>query len=107
MQDFEKGGGPGNAETLRRTSFTMKIFCTLNQFDFPIFSLKLGEDQKKGLHSDLVRFWPKTKVFAYPLCAQSFCPTYKGKGGGMPQFCILFYAYYTILATQEEGPCPS
>ena len=33
----------------------------------PIFGPKLGEDQKKGLHLNLVRFFgcgPKTKVFA-------------------------------------------
>ena len=25
----------------------------------------------------------------------------------MPQFCILFYANYTILATQRRGPWPN
>ena len=60
----------------------------------PVFGSKLGEDQKKkeGLHPDSVR-----------LCAQTFCPSYKGGGGGMPQFCILFYANYTILAIQKGG----
>ena len=28
------------------------------------------------------------------------------KGGGMPQFCILFFANYTILATQRGGHGP-
>ena len=27
----------------------------------------------------------------------------RGGGGGMPQFCILFYADYTILTTQRGG----
>ena len=30
-----------------------------------------------------------------------------GGGGGMPQFCILFFANYTILATQRGGPWPN
>ena len=58
---------------------------------------KLGEDQKikKVLYLDSVR-----------LCAQTFSPSYKGGGGGggMPQFRKLFYANYTILATQRRGP---
>ena len=37
----------------------------------------------------------------YPLCNQSFRPTCKG--GAMPQFCMLFYVKYTILATQKRG----
>ena len=42
--------------------------------------------KKKGLHSDLVRFLAKLgegqkkKVFAHLLCAQTFCPSYKGGG---------------------------
>ena len=57
-----------------------------------VFGPKLREDQKKrtGLYQDFVL-----------LCAQTFCPSYKG--GAMPQFCILFHANYTILATQRGG----
>ena len=45
--------------------------------------------KKTGLQSDFVRF-----------CAQTFCPRYK-RGRAMPQFYTLFYANYTILATQR------
>ena len=54
----------------------------------PVFGPKLRKGQKK--------------VFAHSFCAQTLCPSYKG-GRGMPQFCILFYANYTILATQRGG----
>ena len=79
----------------------------------PIFCPKLGEDQNKKKRSSLKfspiflpKIWsrPKTKVFAYHLCAQNFCPTYKD--AAMPQFCILFDANYTIQATQRGGHCP-
>ena len=56
----------------------------------PVFGPKLGEGQKK--------------VFAHRLCAQTLCPSYKG--GAMPQFCVLFYVNYTILATQREDLGP-
>ena len=59
----------------------------------PFFCPKLGEDQKNGLHSILVRFlaqnYVKTKDIKrknglYPdsvlLCALTFCPSYKGGG---------------------------
>ena len=53
--------------------------------------------KKKGLHPDSVRW-----------CAQTLCPSYKGGRGAMPQFCILFYANFTILATRrgDSAPCP-
>ena len=55
-----------------------------------VFGPKLNEDQKKGgPRPDSVR-----------LGAQTFCPSYK-EGGA--QFSILFYANYTILATQKGG----
>ena len=47
--------------------------------------------KKKGLYPDSVL-----------LCAQTFCPSYKGRA--MQQFCVLFCANYTILATQRRGP---
>ena len=72
----------------------------------PVVGPKLGEDRKKkGLHSNLVRFLAQKKVFAHPFYAQTFCSSYKG--GTMPQFCIPFYANYTILATQRERPWPN
>ena len=63
----------------------------------PVFGPKLGEDQKKVF----------TQILSLS-CAQTFCPSYKGGGGGMPQFCILFNPNYTILATPKGGmaPCP-
>ena len=73
----------------------------------PVFGPKLGEDQnkktkKKGLHSNLVQFLAKEKAFAHRFCAQTVGLSYKGKRV-MPQFRILFYANYTILATQRGG----
>ena len=68
---FKRGG----ARNLRIMKTKRKISpLRINSFSSP----KLGEDQKKGLHSNLV-----------PLLAQNW---------GMPQFCILLYATYTILA---------
>ena len=55
----------------------------------PAFGPKLHEGEKK--------------VFAHRFCAQTICPSYKGGGGGMPQFSVLFYANNTILATQRAG----
>ena len=46
----------------------------------------------------------KKKVFTHRFCAQTLCPSYKG--GDMPQFCILFCANYTILATKRWGAWP-
>ena len=58
-----------------------------------VFGPKLGEDQKKGLQSDFVRF-----------CAQTFCPSHKR--GAMPQCYMLFFANYTILAIQRHHGLP-
>ena len=85
---FERG--PGN----------LKIMKTKRKISPPIispfFCPKLGEDQKKGLHPDSVRC---------PLVYSNFLP--KLQRGAMPQFCILFYANYTILATQRgHGTMP-
>ena len=59
--------------------------------------IRWRKKKKKDLHPNLIRFL----VFACRLCSQTFCPNYKG--GTMTQFCILFYANYTILATQRGG----
>ena len=79
--EFSKGGGgPGNLRMMK----TKKNFSTQNQSVFLpkirwrpkkksslnfslVFGRKVGEDQKKSLQSDFVRF-----------CAQTFCPSYKG-----------------------------
>ena len=79
----------------------------ISPFSYP----KLGEDQKKGLHSKLGRFLDhnyvktKKKVFTHILsfCVLIFSAQVTKGGGAMPQFCILFYANYTILATQREA----
>ena len=102
---FSKGGA-GNSENYNNEDqnkiFPPVRFLAQNQ---------VTTKKKSGLHSDLVRFlaqnWVKAKkkVFTHRLCAQTFYPSYKGRA--MPQFCILFYANYTILATQRGGPCPS
>ena len=68
----------------------------------PVFGSKLGEDQKKGLHLNLVR----KQVFAHRVCAQIFYPSYKRGEGYATVLHILFYANYTILATQGGGQCP-
>ena len=65
----------------------------------PIFGPKLGEDQKEKRSSpNLVRFL----VLAYRLCAQTFCPSFKGG------HAAILYANCTILATQRGGmaQCP-
>ena len=59
-----------------------------------------------SLYSNLVRFLGKKKVFAHRFGALTFCPSYKR--GATPKLCILFYANYTILATQRGGrPWPN
>ena len=66
-----KRGGPRNLRILKTKRKISPL--RIDSFSSP----KLGEDQKKGL-SNLV-----------PLLAQNW---------GMPRFCILLYANYTILA---------
>ena len=53
-----------------------------------VFGPKLGEGQEK-------------RSFAHQLCAQTFCSSYKRGGGHVAILHILFYANYTILATQK------
>ena len=98
---FSKGGGAGNSENLRTTKTRIKNFPPVR------FPAQNQVKTKKMSSSDLVRFlaqnWVKAKkkVFAQRLCAQTFCPSYKG--GAMLQFCIVIYANYTILAIQTGG----
>ena len=97
---FERGG-PENLRIMK----TKRKISSLGSS--PFSCPKFGEEQKKkGLHSNLVRFLAQHKSLhrdSVRLCAQTFCPSYKGGGGGgaMPHFCIQFYANYTILATQR------
>ena len=92
--------GPGNSENLRTTKIRMKIFPPVR---FP--AQNQVKTKKKGLHSDLVRFlaqnWVKAKKkgFRSPFVCSNLLP--KLQRGVMPQFCELFYANYTILATQR------
>ena len=78
----------------------------ISPYSFP----KLDKDQnKKGLQSKIVRFldqnYVKIKKKKFFTQILSFCvlklSAQVTKGGAMPQFCILFYANYTILVTQR------
>ena len=68
----------------------------------PIFRPKLGEDKKEKRSS-----FQFSSIFLGVGQKQRYSPTMcvlkasaqLTKGGGMPQFCILIYANYTILAT--------
>ena len=56
----------------------------------PFSCPKLSENQKKK--------------DPHPDSASNFLRKLQREGRGMPQFCILFHANYTILATQRGGP---
>ena len=100
---FSKGG----ARKFEIMKTKRKIFALrISSFS----GLKLREDRKKSLHSKLVRFlaqnYVKTKKNRSlprfcPFVCSNFLP--KLQRGAMPRFCILFYANYTILATQRGG----
>ena len=85
----KEGGGTGNSENLR----IMKT--RMNQKSF--FGSKLGENQKKGLHSNSVRFlaqnWVKAKRkdLRQPLVCSNLLPKSQ-RGWGVLQF-----AYYSML----------
>ena len=75
----------------------MKIFQPKTK---PVFLPKIRwRPKKKGFHSNLVRFLAKKK--SSPTASVLKPSAQVTKGGGMPQFCILFYANYTILATER------
>ena len=63
----------------------------------PVFGPKLGEDQKKGSSLKFSPVFGQKKVLVHRFWAETFCTSYEE--GAMPQFCILFYANYTILET--------
>ena len=70
----------------------------------PIFRLKLGERAKKGLHSNLVRDYSAgQEQTTSPIICVLQASAQLTKGEAIQQFCILFYANYTILATQRGG----
>ena len=98
-QDFRKGGGR-KFRKLEINEDQNENFPSQNQVRFPV--PKLGEDQKQRSSLKFSTVFGQKKVFAHRFCAQTFCPSYKG--GAMLQFCILFYANYTILATQRGEP---
>ena len=98
---FERRGA-GNLENLKTTKTKIKNFPPVrfpaqNQVKnkkkksyslrfSPVFGPKLGEGQKK--------------VFAHRLCAQTYCPSYKG--GAMPQF-FTFYSMLIVLSWRSKG----
>ena len=107
-QDIRNGG----AENLRIMKTKRKISPLRIS---PFFRSKLGEDQKKGLRSDLMWFSAqnqvKTKkeknVFSQILSVFVLKPSAQvTKGGSMQQFYMLFYAKYIILAAQRGGMAP-
>ena len=81
---FERGAGNLRIMKIKRKISPLRI----SPFSCP----KLGEDQKNKVFSQIL------SVFVLKLSAQ----VAKG-GGGMPQFCILFYVNYTVLTTQRGG----
>ena len=101
-----KRGGPGNLiimKTKRKNS--------LLRFS-PVFGPRLGGDQKKR---SSLRFSPafcpklgedqkkRSSLRFSPVLCSNFLPKLQRRGA-MPQFCVLLYANYTILATQRGGP---
>ena len=117
---FERGGGARKFENIENKEDQNESFPPQNQVRFPAqnlvktkkkgdFGPKLSEYQKKerssvkkekGLHSNLVRFLAqnyvkaKKKVFAHHFCAQTLCPSYKGRGHAAISHTILCYLYY-------------
>ena len=81
---FKGGGGNLRIMKTKRNISPLRI----SPFSCP----KLGEDKKKKVISQIF------SVFVLKLSAQIT------NGGGMPQFCKLFYANYTILKTQRWWP---
>ena len=79
-----------------------------------VFLPKIREDQKKRtlLKFSFVRFSVLNYVKAKKRSSLTVSvpkpsPQVTKGGGGMPQFCILFNANYTILATQRGGAWPN
>ena len=56
-------------------------------------------DSTSGLHSNLVRFLAKKKVFAHRFCAQTICPSSVAKEGPCHNF-----AYFSMLIKQSWRP---
>ena len=100
---FERGG----ARKFRKFENNEEFFHP-ESVRFP--AQNLVKTKKQSLHSNLVRFlaknWVKAKKrHSPPFVCSNLLPKLQ-KGGGMPQFCILFNANYTILATQAGGHGP-
>ena len=105
------GGGP---ENLRITKTRIKIFQPKTT---SVFLPKIRWREKKGVFSQKKR----SPLKFSPILPQNYAKAKKRssptvfvlkpfaqvtKGGAMPQFCILIYANYTILATQKGGHGP-
>ena len=89
------------AVNLRIMKFKRKISSLGSS---PFSCPKFGEDQKKGLHSNLVRFLAQNKSLhrdSVRLYAQTFCPSHKEGGHAALLHTILRELYY--LATQRGG----
>ena len=73
-----------------------------------MFCPKLGEDQKKGLHSNLVRCFAqnwvqaKNKGLRLPFVCSKLLPNLQR--GAMPQFA--YYSMQIILSWQTKGGGP-
>ena len=105
------------ARKLENNKYLNENFSTQNQSGFPVQNqMKTKKKKKKkGKRSSLklarflVQNWvqAKNKDFRLLFVCSNLLPKLQ-KGGDMPQFCILFYANYTILATQrgKDGPMP-
>ena len=105
---FRKGRGPRNSENLRITKIRMKEL--FHPESVPVFLSKIQtKTKKKELHSNLVRFlaqkWvqAKNKDLRLPFVSSNFLPQVYEGGSHCRNFCILFCANYTILATQMGG----
>ena len=84
---FSKGGA-GNLRIMKTKRKISPLRISL------FFCPKLGEDQKKKKKA----FSQILSVTVLKLSAQVTM------GGAMPQFYMLFYANYAVLATQRGGP---
>ena len=75
-----------------------------------IFRPKLGEDQKKRSSLKFSPFFldagEKQRSSPTICVLKPSARLTRGGGGGIPQFRILIYANYTILATQKRGHDP-
>ena len=97
---FERGG----PENLRLMKTGMKTFQLKTKSVF-IPKIRWRPPPKKKVFTQIWSgFWPK-KGLRPPFLCSNLLPKLQ-RGGSMPKFCIVFYANYTILATQRGGHGP-